>query len=70
MKFPENFYLLIESNNTSTETDEFSQISHWAEVNNLRLNPLKTRELTIVFKSYDHRVNPPTNPVICGAEHV
>lgn len=41
--------------------------SQWAEINNLRLNPLKIWEL-IVFKSSNRWV--PTNRVICGAERV
>src|SRR6218665_1986537 len=38
-----------------------------ADVNNLRLNPLKTREL-IVFKSPNRRVNSPINQVICCSD--
>src|SRR6218665_4221807 len=37
---------------------------------NLRLNPSKTREL-IVFRRGGHgRSQPPTSPIICGAERV
>ena len=64
MKYADDSYLLIRSSNISTATEEFSHISQWAEVNNLRLNPLKIRKL-IVFKSFNRRINPPTNSVIC-----
>src|SRR6218665_769720 len=69
MKYADDLYLFIGSSNISTATEEFSRTSQWADVNNLRLNPLNTREL-IVLKSSYRRVNPPTNSVICGSEHV
>ena len=47
MKYADDSYLLVGSNNISTATDEFSHISQWADVNSLRLNPLKTRELLL-----------------------
>src|SRR6218665_3581401 len=64
MNYVDDSFLLIGSSNISTATEEFSHISQWAEVNNLRLNPLKIRKL-IVFKSFNRRINPPTNSVIC-----
>src|SRR6218665_2519646 len=41
MKYADDSYLLIRSSNISTATEEFSHISQWAEVNNLKLNHLR-----------------------------
>ena len=44
MKYADDSYLLIGSNNISTAAVEFNHIiSQWARNKNLRLNPLKTR---------------------------
>jgi len=47
MKYADDTYLLVGSNNVSTAADEFSHINAWARSNNLQLNTSKTRELVI-----------------------
>jgi len=69
MKYADDSYLLVGSNNLSTATEEFDHILNWAGANNLRLNPQKTKEL-IVFKSAHRRVMSPSNPIIQGAVRV
>src|SRR6218665_273409 len=69
MKYADDSYLLVGSNNLSTATEEFDHISNWAGANNLRPNPQKTNEL-IVFKSSRRRVMPPSNPIFQGAVRV
>src|SRR6218665_3286564 len=45
MKYADDTYLLVGSNNISTVADEFAHINAWARTNNLQLNLSKTREL-------------------------
>src|SRR6218665_3249001 len=47
MKYADDTYLLVGSNNISTLADEFAHINAWARTNNLQLNPSKTRELVV-----------------------
>src|SRR6218665_2916451 len=47
MKYADDTYLLVDSNNISTVADEFAHINAWARTNNLQLNPSKTRELVV-----------------------
>src|SRR6218665_66672 len=45
MKYADDTYLLVGSNNISTVADEFAHIHAKARTNNLQLNTSKTREL-------------------------
>src|SRR6218665_1420399 len=47
MKHADDSYLLVGFRHISTATEEFDHITHWAGKNNLRLNPLKTKELIV-----------------------
>ena len=68
MKYADDSYLLVGSRHISTATEEFDHVTDWAGKNNLRLNPLKTREL-IVFRRGGHGRSP-TSAIISGAERV
>src|SRR6218665_4169736 len=69
MKYADDTYLMVGSRHISTAQKEFENISRWAELNNLKLNATKTKEL-IVFRrrpsvAFDH-----PEPFIRGAERV
>src|SRR6218665_482002 len=69
MKYADDTYLMVGSRHISTAQEEFENISRWAELNNLKLNAIKTKEL-IVFRrrssvAFDHPV-----PFIRGAERI
>jgi len=67
IKYADDTYLLIGSNHLHTVTDELAHTAAWAKDNNLRLNPLKTREMLISRKQLDKLVIP---TIISGAERV
>src|SRR6218665_3917125 len=67
-KFADDTYLLVGSKHLGSAGQELQHVTKWAESNNLRLNPAKTREL-IVFRKGVSRDIPPTT-IIEGAERV
>src|SRR6218665_671382 len=70
MKYDDDSYLLVGSRHISTASEEFDHITDWAGKNNLRLNPSKIRELMVFRRGGHGRSQPPTSPIICGAERV
>src|SRR6218665_285125 len=67
-KFADDTYLLVGSKHLGLAGQEFQHVTKWAESNNLRLNPAKTREL-IIFRNGVSRDMPLTT-IIDGAERV
>jgi len=68
LKYADDTYLIVGSNNISTATAELDHVSIWAKENNLCLNSSKTREM-IVFKRGRSRIPLPPR-IVPGAERV
>ena len=47
LKYADDTYLLVGARYIQSAAAEFDNISRWAATNNLRLNPLKTKELIV-----------------------
>ena len=56
IKYADDTYLIVASDNSDTCTEELRYIQVWADRNNLRLNAAKSRE--IVSVSYTHLTLP------------
>lgn len=60
-KYADDIYLIVPSTNSSSIPSELNHIQSWAESNNLKLNPSKSKE--IIFKKTRNRLPapPPTH---------
>src|ERR1043165_9268955 len=67
VKYADDTYLLVGSSNIRTAAEEYDHVASWAKINNLKLNPSKTRE--IIFTKRGHK-GPSIPIVIQGAERV
>ena len=45
IKFADNTYLIIPASNCHTHSAEVDNIEHWAQINNLKLNKDKSKEI-------------------------
>ena len=66
VKFTDDTYVIVPAANSETCATELSQVNDWAEMNNLRLNCAKTKE--IVFRAKGKRcctaqIPPPCNGI-------
>ena len=66
LKYADDSYLIIPSNNADTIQDELDHIAKWADPNNLKLNTSKTKELIIHRPKATH-LDPTT---LAGVERV
>ena len=66
LKYADDSYLIIPSNNADTIQDELDHIAEWADTNNLKLNTSKTKELIIHRPKATH----PDPPTLAGVERV
>src|SRR6218665_1351977 len=62
-------YLLVGSTSIGTLVDEFDNIKKWAENNNMKIHPSKTKGL-IVSRARSRTTQVPSQPFIEGAERV
>jgi len=69
LKYADDTYLLVGARYIQSAAAEFDNISRWAAANNLRLNPLKTKEL-IVRRKRTKLSSIPELPFIQGATRV
>src|SRR6218665_1965094 len=69
IKYADDTYLMVVSNNIGTTAEEFGNIQSWAAKNNLRINSNKTKEL-IIFRRRSKSVTYPAEPLIPGSERV
>src|SRR6218665_1341157 len=69
LKYADDTYLLVGATYIQSAAAEFDNISRWAAANNLRLNPLKTKEL-IVRRKRTKLSSIPELPFIQGATRV
>ena len=68
-KFADDTYLLVGSRSIGMVTDEYDNIKKWAETNNMKIYPSKTKEL-VVTRARTRSMHPPSQPFIEGAERV
>ena len=61
LKYADDMYLIVPSNNTSSIPNELAHLATWATSNNLQLNPSKCSEL-IIKKPRTHISDPPVLP--------
>ena len=66
LKYADDSYLIIPSNNADTIQDELDHIAEWADTNNLKLNTSKTKELII----HRPKATYPDPPTLAGVERV
>ena len=66
LKYADDSYLIIPSNNADTIQNELDHIAEWADTNNLKLNTSKTKELIIHRPKATH----PDPPTLAGVERV
>src|SRR6218665_372384 len=68
-KIADDTYLLVGSRSIGTLVEEFDNIKKWAENNNMKIHPSKTKEL-IVSRARSTTTQVPLQPFIEGAERV
>src|SRR6218665_1616894 len=68
-KFADDTCLLVGSSSIETLNDEYKNIKQWAEMNNMKIHPSKTKEL-IVTRVRSRTARIPSQPLIDEAERV
>ncbi len=69
LKYAEDSYLLVASENLQTVASDMDNISQWASANNLWINPQKTREL-IIRHNRSKSSSLPDAPFVSGETRV
>jgi len=59
VKYADDTYLIIPGSNSSLIPDELSNITQWANTNNLKLNPKKSYEIIVHLPSKKLTCTPP-----------
>lgn len=68
-KFADDTYLLVGSTSIGTINEEFNNIEQWADNNNMKVHPSKTKELIVSRPRSKPKIDP-LRPFIDGAERV